>query len=448
MNIILLSGGSGKRLWPLSNDTRSKQFLKLLKNEQGEYESMVQRVYRQIQTVCHKSRVVVATGISQVDAIKNQLGDEVDIVIEPERRDTFPAIALSAAYLALEKQIGKDEIVVVLPVDPYADIEYFQTLLKMEEAVKMGNADMVLMGIKPTYPSAKYGYILPRKEEIDEAVYAVERFIEKPTEEKAAELIGEGAVWNGGIFAFKLGYLMDIVKRYVHITAFEELRSQYKSLNKISFDYEVVEKAASIGMIAYDGKWKDLGTWNTLSEEMEDSCIGLAVMGENTTGTTVINELSIPVVILGGRDLIVAASPDGILVSEKQKSSYLKPYADQMDERPMFEECSWGEYKVLDLKTYEDGRKSLTRHIHIKEGHLIAYQSHHMRDEIWTLTDGRGVLLIDGHSRTVQCGDIVYIHQGQKHALRAITDLEFIEVQLGAELTAQDIEWYPMPEKF
>jgi mannose-1-phosphate guanylyltransferase len=446
MNIILLSGGSGKRLWPLSNDTRSKQFLKLLKNEQGEYESMVQRVYRQIQTVCDKSNVVVATSASQVESIRSQLGDHVDIVIEPERRDTFPAIALSSAYLALEKKLDPNEVVLVLPVDPYADIEYFYTLLKMEAAVKENAADMVLMGIKPTYPSAKYGYILPKNDENmvthDNKVYQVNQFVEKPSEDRASELIKYGAVWNGGIFAFRLGYLMNIVKQYGPVKSFDHLRNHYGTLKKISFDYEVVEKASSVAMISYEGNWKDLGTWNTLSEEMDEDCKGYATAGEDTSGTNIINELSIPVVVLGVKDLIVAASPDGILIADKQKSSYLKTYVDKINQRPMFEECRWGEYKVLDYKQYEDGKKSLTRHMHIKAGYNITYQCHTMRDEIWTIVDGSGDLIMEGHRRNIQSGDVVYIHKGQKHDLIAHTEINLIEVQIGEELALEDTQYF------
>ena len=165
MKIVLLSGGSGKRLWPLSNDIRSKQFLKVLKKEDGSYESMVQRVYRQIQCAKEEENmnvdITIATGSSQVDSIKSQLGEAVDIVVEPERRDTFPAILLSAGYLYYEKKVPLDETVIVLPVDPYANLGYFKLLAEMDRQVKSQKSDIVLMGINPTYPSAKYGYIIP-----------------------------------------------------------------------------------------------------------------------------------------------------------------------------------------------------------------------------------------------------------------------------------------------
>ena len=128
MNIVLLSGGSGKRLWPLSNDIRSKQFIKIFKCPDGSYESMVQRVYRQIKQVDKEATVTIATSKTQVSAIHNQLGEEVGISVEPCRRDTFPAIALATAYLADVQGVDPEEPVVVCPVDPYVDDDYFQAL--------------------------------------------------------------------------------------------------------------------------------------------------------------------------------------------------------------------------------------------------------------------------------------------------------------------------------
>ena len=159
MNIILLSGGSGKRLWPLSNDVRSKQFIKLFKNN-DEYESMVQRVYRQITTVDADAKITIATSKSQASAIKNQLGEKASICVEPCRRDTFPAIALAAAYLHDELGVAENEAVVVCPVDPYVDNTYYEAVKNLQELAEQGRANLTLMGIEPTYPSEKYGYII------------------------------------------------------------------------------------------------------------------------------------------------------------------------------------------------------------------------------------------------------------------------------------------------
>lgn len=161
MNTILLSGGSGKRLWPLSNDVRSKQFIKIFETEEGTYESMLQRVYRQIRIVDPDARITIATSRTQVSTIYNQLGTEIGISVEPYRRDTFPAIVLAAAYLIDVQGIPREESVVICPVDPYVDREYFEALKRLGELADEGGSKIVLLGIEPTYPSEKYGYIIP-----------------------------------------------------------------------------------------------------------------------------------------------------------------------------------------------------------------------------------------------------------------------------------------------
>lgn len=203
MNIILLSGGSGKRLWPLSNDIRSKQFIKIFKKEDGTYESMVQRVYRQIRKVDTDATVTIATSKTQVSAIHNQLGEDVGISVEPCRRDTFPAIALATAYLVDVMHVAPSESVVVCPVDPYVEDGYFEALKELSEQADKCEANLVLMGIEPTYPSEKYGYIIP---ESTDHVAEVRTFREKPTADVAEQYIAQGALWNGGVFAYKMWY--------------------------------------------------------------------------------------------------------------------------------------------------------------------------------------------------------------------------------------------------
>lgn len=233
MNIILLSGGSGKRLWPLSNDVRSKQFIKLFKNNDV-YESMVQRVYRQITTVDADAKITIATSKSQASAIKNQLGEKASICVEPCRRDTFPAIALAATYLHDEMGVAEDEAVVVCPVDPYVDNTYYEAVKSLQELAEQGGANLTLMGIEPTYPSEKYGYIIP---ESGENVSKVKEFKEKPDVETAKKYLTQSALWNAGIFAFKLGYLLDKAHSMIDFEDYRDLFNKYDTLTKISFDY-------------------------------------------------------------------------------------------------------------------------------------------------------------------------------------------------------------------
>ncbi len=276
MKLVLLSGGSGKRLWPLSNDTRSKQFLRVLESNSDEKQSMVQRVWGQLETVGLAESSVIATSKMQRGMILRQLGMDVPLIIEPERRDTFPAIALAASYLYSIQNVAEDEVVVVLPVDPYVE-DGFEKVKEIERVLLNSKADLALVGVKPTYPSAKYGYIVPKDHITGESYITVNHFTEKPSEEKAQTLIDMNALWNCGVFAFKLKYLLDILIEKDLPLNYDKLSLQYKNLPKISFDYEVVEKANHIVALPYDGYWKDLGTWNTLTEEMATSQIGKGV---------------------------------------------------------------------------------------------------------------------------------------------------------------------------
>ena len=442
MQLILLSGGSGKRLWPLSNNARSKQFLPVLASPNGGMESMIQRLVRQINASSLNAEITVATNTGQRDSIISQLGEKVKIVLEPERRDTFPAIALSVSYLALEKKCPEDEVVVVMPCDAYTESGYFEVIGKMAEAVRQKAADLVLMGIAPTVPSEKYGYIVPETSVSNNGEWiAVKRFAEKPNAEKAAELIKEHAMWNGGVFAFRLGYLMDIVKKYIKAASFEDMVARYAELPKISFDYEVVEKAESVAAVRYNGLWKDLGTWNTLCEELPESYFGKVVAGDGNVNVHAINELNIPMFVSGLKDTVVAASADGIMVSGKEESEKIKDYADQLITRPMYEERRWGTYKVLDAVTYKDGRESLTKTITLNPGKHISYQIHHHRKEVWTVVEGEGEFVLDGERKTVHPDDVLVIPVGHSHAIKAgPKGLTFIEVQIGSPLIEEDIE--------
>lgn len=209
MNIILLSGGSGKRLWPLSNDVRSKQFLKIFRKADGTKESMAMRMYRMIKEVDESATITIATSENQIPQIRAQLGEQVGISVEPTRRDTFPAIALAAAYLK-KQGVGEAEPVVVCPVDPYVESDYFDCLKELSDAAgKEEAANLTLMGIEPTYPSEKYGYIIPTSKD---HMASVSEFKEKPDRKTAEKYIENGALWNGGVFAFKLSYVLGIAR--------------------------------------------------------------------------------------------------------------------------------------------------------------------------------------------------------------------------------------------
>lgn len=439
LKLVLLSGGSGKRLWPLSNDSRSKQFLKVLEDKQSNLQSMVQRVWNQISNVGLAESTVIATGKSQEDMIKSQLDNQVGLIIEPCRRDTFPAIALAASYIYSVKGASLDEVVAILPVDPYVEDAFFSRVKDLETVVQDSDADLALIGVTPTYPSSKYGYIVPTVNQSETDYLPVQCFTEKPSEEAASALIQDGALWNCGVFAFKLGYVISILEEKGLPTQYEELLKQYATLPKISFDYEVVEKTKSIVVLPYDGYWKDLGTWNTLTEEMATKQIGKGVISEDSESVHLINELDIPVTVLGVSNVVVAASPDGILVSDKEASPKIKELVGVFDNRPMYEERRWGWYKVLDYTKFEEGKEVLTKRIGVAAGKNLSYQLHDYRDEVWTIIKGEGQFILNDEIRTVKPGDVLQVRAGEKHAIKATTELEIIEVQTGTQLIEEDI---------
>ena len=430
MNIVLLSGGSGQRMWPLSNSIRSKQFIKLFKNEKGEYESMVQRVYHQIKEVDANTEIMVATSKSQVSAIRNQLGNQVSVCIEPCRRDTFPAIALAAAKLHYEKRVGREEAVVVCPVDPYVDNSYYEAVKRLAELVTKGDANLTLMGIEPVYPSEKYGYIIPEQ---NAQVSMVKSFKEKPTVEVAQHYLDQGALWNAGVFAFKLGYLIDKAHELIDFIDYRDLLEKYETATKISFDYAVVEKEDKIQVMRYAGDWRDVGTWNMMAEVMSDKTKGNVILDDTCEETNVVNELDIPILCMGCKDMVIAASSDGILIADKEQSSYMKPYVEAMDQEAMYAEKSWGIYNVIDVQ--ED---FMTIKVLLNAGHEMKYHSHSCRDEVWTIVAGTGVVVLNGKKRDVGVGDVIRIPSGCKHTIKAETDVRLIEVQMGQDIDVKD----------
>lgn len=438
MNVILLSGGSGKRLWPLSNDVRSKQFIKIFKNENGEYESMLERMYKNIKKVNNKSIVTIATSKTQVSTIINQIGKDVGISIEPCRKDTFPAIALATAYLHDVKNIPLDETVVVCPVDPYVDTDYFMALEKLYKVAKNSEYNLSLIGINPTYPSEKYGYIIPENKE---QISKVKMFKEKPNVETAKEYIKQGALWNGGIFAYKLKYVLDIAHKLIDFEDYYDLFNKYETLEKISFDYAVVEKEEKIQVMRFEGKWKDLGTWNTLTEAMDEKIFGKGIENDKCENTHIINELNVPILCMGLKNVVVAASSEGILVSDKEQSNYIKPFVEEINGQVMFAEKSWGSYRVIDVQ-----EESLTILVTLNPGNRMEYHSHDFRDEVWTIVSGTGKTIVDGMEQIVKAGDVITMEAGSRHTIIAETELKVVEVQLGKEINVNDKHKFKLEE--
>ena len=469
MNIILLSGGSGKRLWPLSNDIRSKQFLQLFRRPDGAYESMIQRVYRQLNNIGIQTQITVATNEKQVSEIHRQLGNDVDVCVEPVMKDTFPAIALSAAYLVDQKGVKPTESIVVCPVDPMVTSEYFRALIALQYQSEIGNANIVLMGMEPSYATDKYGYILP---ESDAKLATVKSFKEKPSRDQAQKFMDEGALWNGGVFALKLKYILDKAQEILGYRSYKDILAHYEKFVEMSFDYAVVEKEPNLQVMRFSGEWADMGTWNTLTKAMTDSVVGNGVIDETSSGVQILNELDVPVLAMGLHDVVISASQEGILVSDKESSSNIKPFVDDFEQmfhsqkvqaqKPQsqnkevevvapvatapvaaaneaVEEKSWGSLKIMDSE-----KDSKTLKLTLKEGASISYHNHKKHDEIWVVISGEGEAILDEKHNAIKKGDIITMKTGCKHTIKAGKDLKLIEIQLGEDVSENDKEKFDL----
>ena len=470
MNIILLSGGSGKRLWPLSNDVRSKQFLRLFKRRDGAYESMLQRVYRNLNNIGIQTNVTIATSKKQVSAVYAQLGNDIDVCTEPCRRDTFPAIALSAAYLVDVKKVKPSEAVVVCPVDPLVTNEYFRALIALQYQAEMEMSNIVLMGIVPTFPADKFGYIVPDEER---KLSGVKSFEEKPSLEKAQEYVNQGALWNSGVFAFKLQYVLNKAQELLGYSKYDDLLAHYDSFKEESFDVAVVEKEKSVQVMRFSGNWMDMGTWDTLTEAMTDPIMGKGVIDETSTGVRIINETELPILAVGLHDVVISASEDGFLVADKDMSSFIKPFVDKIDqtgidkgkfpsaseasaagEAPAVRQASalkeeavtseskkWGSQKVMD----EDSGSKVLK-LTLNQGATMEYLSHGNRDEIWVVISGEGQVILDDRRKDIKKGDIITMKAGCKHTIVAGKDLKLIEIRLGDDVSENDAQEFSLPD--
>jgi mannose-1-phosphate guanylyltransferase len=430
MNIVLLSGGSGKRLWPLSNEVLSKQFLKLLKDPKGNMESMVQRVFRMIKHSQPDADIFVSTNKSQADSVLGQVGCN-NLILEPCRRDTFPAIVLAAAYLKFVNKLPENEAMIVCPIDAFAEYDYYNNFTGMKRIIDNNEAKIALMGVVPTYPSSKYGYLLCGEKS------TVTGFTEKPTEEKAEKLIASGALWNCGVFAVRIGYVLEKAKSYVQIESYEDALKNYESFPKISFDYEIVEKETNVNYVTYDGVWKDLGTWNTLTEEISDFENGKDIIMSRCSNTHVFNMLDKPIIVSGLDDSIVVASYDGVLVCSKAQSSFIKPLAEELNTKPMYEKTGWGSYHVLDYK--DNMNPSLVKRLNIVAGKSIKKEAELASAYTISVISGKGILTIAGNDRIVTKGDVFAISGDSGYEIIAATDIELIEVEIGTTEETNEI---------
>ncbi|SDD11469.1 mannose-1-phosphate guanylyltransferase [Paenibacillus sp. UNCCL117] len=429
MRIVLLSGGSGKRLWPLSNEVRSKAFLKLLPADGGVLESMIQRVCRQLEAAGLLAATSIVAHRSQLDLIRNHVGEQLPIIAEPHKRGTFTAIALASAYWHAERGADEGETICVLPVDSFADPDFFRQLQAFPAVLAESGADLALLGTVPAFPSDQFGYMVPAAQPDQErGWFSVARFVEKPDERQATELVRANALWNCGVFAFRLGFMLAELERRAWPADRRQLLELYEQLTELSFDREVAERSRKAVAIPYRGRWNDLGSWEALTQQLDSQVIGSGQISQDSVNTHLINELGYPIHVIDMSDAIVAASSDGILVASKRGSSRIKERLAGAPQMARYEETRWGTSRVLDMTGEDPGTQVITNKLELLPGKHTGYRRHAGHKEIWTIVSGTGELALDGQLQRIASGDVLQIVRGAKHALRAITQLEVIQI--------------------
>ncbi|NQX58256.1 sugar phosphate nucleotidyltransferase [Paenibacillus qinlingensis] len=442
MRIVLLCGGSGKRLWPLSNEIRSKVFLKLLKSTHGVRESMIERICRQLDEVGLLQSTCIVTHHSQVEITRTYVGEHIPIISEPHKRGTYAAIALAVTYLHERMLVDSDETICILPVDTYADSAFFQLLHRLPDILSRSKADLALLGTNPTMPSDQFGYIVSLLPGGKEEYARIHHFIEKPNERAALQLIEKNALWNCGVFAFRLGFMLKYLKDKVEPDQVDMWLDKYEQLANNSFDREVVEPNPNAVVVRYEGLWQDVGTWKALTPHCEQNVIGSGRISDDSMNTHLINELPYPIEVIGVPDLIVAASSDGILIAHKEKAHLIKERLAQTTQFPMQVEKRWGSYQIMNYWKDEHGAESIIKMVKIVQGNLTSYHQHENRQESLTILSGIGEVLMGDKLYRLVAGDVILIPAGIRHGIKAVTNLEFMEVLLGKELSQEDITRY------
>ena len=423
MRMILLCGGGGKRLWPISNNVHSKQFIQLFDNGSGGYQSMLEMVIREIRRVNPEQSVTIASGRVQTEEVRSQLGYDVSMTEEPSRRGTFPAISLAASYLKDHDKVDPNEPVVIFSVDSYADHSFYEKLFQLAEVVESGRANLVLMGIEPSFPSDKFGYIIPSDNgEISDVL----EFKEKPDEETARKYIEEQhALWNAGVFACRLRYLLQRAERVFGSSSYSYLVAHYPELKQISFDYAVVEKEASRAVVRYNGTWADAGTWNSIANLRSNQSVGQVVEDDGCKNTLIVNRLDIPILAIGIEDLVVAAGRDGILLCNKKDESRLKACVDQVWLEPRVIGKRYGGKEVL-YRTDSSETSLLT----VRAGSSVTIKT--------SLGVRKTLTVLKGAGEALKPGKIFTIQDGEKWQINAETDLQLIETMIEFEIEPEE----------
>ena len=450
MKIIILAGGGGSRLFPLSRTRFPKQFLKL----NGKKSLLAQTIGRFAELV-KPSDIVIVTNQEYVHHVKTELiasqAQEAHVLLEPVARNTAPAIALAARYCVDRLGCGLDEVVVVTPADHIIrSVETFTANLR--QALNMAKMNkLVTLGVKPDSPETGYGYI--QAGQPLGSGFAVESFHEKPNRATAEAYLTAGSYyWNSGMFVFTIGCLMDELREHqpdiyaLSDTVLDTMTENFAEMPNISIDYAIVEKSKQVLMSPLTTEWSDIGSWDAIFNVLDKDENGNAVQGDcipiDCSNTLILGHSRL-IAGIGLEDLLVVETDDVILVAKKGESQKVKDLVSELTAQGRVEADEhttiyrpWGHYTVL-----SSGQGYKMKKIVVNPGQVLSLQMHYHRSEHWIVISGTAKVTIGETEQMVHENESVFVPQTTKHRLEnpGRLRLEIIEVQNGSYLGEDDI---------
>ncbi len=455
MYAIILAGGTGSRLWPLSRELYPKQLISL----DGK-DSPLQSTCKRIENLVEENKSICITNIKHSNDVKfqlRQISNNSIVITEPCVKNTAPAIFCALEYI--RQNSDKDEEVIILPSDHLIkDVEAFQKTIK-DSLNAINNGAIVTFGIKPAYAETGFGYIQAGNKENN--YYQVKGFVEKPDEQKANYYLQDGSYfWNSGIFTGKVSVLREETIKHCHKISdnVKDLNFSnglnipfdvYDNMPEISFDYAVMEKTDKAVMVVLESDWLDIGSWKSIYDLKEKDSAGNVIEG-NVVADNVKNSLIYSakklVAVSGLEDVILVETEDAIMACKKDQAQDVKKLYDRLEKenqetrtvhKTVFR--PWGYYTCL-----AQGEGYLTKVISVSPKHKLSIQSHNHRSEHWVVLEGRALVILDGKENHLQAGQSIDIPLKAKHSLQNPYDeeLRIIEVQKGDYISEDDIIRY------
>ncbi len=452
---IILAGGSGSRLWPLSRELYPKQLLNLNSDK-----SLLQSTFERLEGFMPKDNIVSITNTKHTSNVRMQLSElssKVNLLSEPVSKNTAPAIALAVKFIM--QKSNSDPVIIVVPSDHLIENQdkFLSTVKKGEKLAEAGY--IVTFGIKPDYPETGYGYI-NTSDELQDG-FKVKEFVEKPDLETAKQYLKAGTYyWNSGIFMFKASTLIQEIEKLapeianisneIDFTKSDEIPFiKFDKMPNISIDYAVMEKSDKIALVKLESDWNDLGSWQSIYDVSQKDKNGNVFVGhvlDKDSKNSFVYSSSKLVATIGLEDTVIVETEDAILACKKDKTQDVKyiynTLKEQNDNTHLVHKTvyrPWGFYTVI-----AQGKGFITKIIHVNPGQKLSLQSHNHRSEHWVVLSGMALVKLDGKDYTLSPGHSVDIPVKAIHSLQNPydEDLEIIEVQKGEILLEEDIIRY------